>query len=89
MTAICVFLAQFVYILLLGLQQQNVIGRHYAGAVVTSFALGVFGFYLTATIAQHSQWDACSPVWWAFITAGPVGICFAMWIHPRIGRRKP
>jgi hypothetical protein len=88
-TAACVFAAQFVYILLLGLQQQNVIGRHYVGAACTSLLLGTFGIYLTATIAIHAESSMFSPVWLAFIAAGPAGICVAMWLHPRIGRRKP
>lgn len=85
--ALFVFAAQFLYVFLLGLQQLNVVGRHYAAAAATSWCLGVFGYYLTATIAVHSSPDSGSLVWWAFTTAGVAGICFAMWVHPRIERR--
>ncbi len=84
LTAACVFLAQFAYIFLLGFQQLNVVGRNYIAAATTSVFLGVFGFYLVAIVALHADKPMGTLVWWAYVTSGPAGICFAMWIHPKL-----
>lgn len=84
--AVIVFLCQFAYIMLLGLQQLNVVGKHYASAAGTSFALGWFGYFLTATVAVHEKHGMYSMVWWAFVSAGPIGIVVSMWLHPRLKR---
>lgn len=81
-----VFAAQFVYVLLLGLQSLNVNGRHYAMAAATSVHLGVLGFWLTAMIAEVKTAGVGDGVWWAFVLAGPVGIVVAIYIHPHLHR---
>ena len=82
LTALLIFAAQFVYIMLLGLQQLNVVGKHYVGAATVSLALGVFGYHLTATIAIHAEGHTFGLVWWGYVLAGPIAICTAMAIHP-------
>lgn len=79
--AVLVFAAQFVFIMLLGLQQLNVVQRDYLGASAVSFALGVLGFSLTSAIAQSKGAGPRNLVWWAYVTAGPLGICFAIFMH--------
>lgn len=82
--AVLVFGAQFIYVMLLGLQSLNVNGRHYAMAITTSFALGTLGFYLTAAVAEVRLAGQFGPVWWGFVLAGPAGISLAIWVHPHI-----
>jgi len=84
--ALTVFAAQFAYVLLLGLQSLNVNGRHYGMSMVTSFALGTLGFYLTAMVAEVKISGQFGSVWWGFVAAGPAGIALAIWIHPRLRR---
>ncbi|MDE2102476.1 MAG: hypothetical protein KGL39_34840 [Patescibacteria group bacterium] len=84
MEAAFVFLAQFVYILLLGFQQLNVMGKHYTSAATVSLALGSFGYYLTAEIAAHQKAGMGGAVWCAYVAGGPAGIVCSMWLHPRI-----
>lgn len=79
-----VFVAQFTYILLLGFQQLNVVGRHYASAATVSLLLGSFGYYLTAEIAAHQKAGVGGAVWFAYVSGGPAGIVCSMWLHPRI-----
>ena len=81
-TAVLIFCCQFVYILLIGLQQLNVVNRRYVSASVVSLVLSAFGFHLTATIAIHADGHEFSAVWWGYVLAGPVAICAAMYIHP-------
>lgn len=86
MKALALFAAQYVYVLLLGLQSLNVNGRHYALAASGSVALGTLGFWLTAMIADVRLEAIGSPVWWAYIAAGPLGIVTSIWMHPYIKR---
>lgn len=78
-THIALFASAFTTVFLLGIQQQNVIGRHYFAAVVTSLGIGM---------AQISLWRLVPSAEWSEIAAtlagGPVGIVAAMALHPRI-----
>lgn len=85
--AIIVFAAQFVYVLLLGLQSLNVNHDHRAAAAGTSTMLGMLGFHLTGTIAA-AKGDTWSWVWWAFVAAGPIGVVSSMALHKRLRNRK-
>lgn len=76
-----IFLAQGIYVLLLGLQTINVADRNYAGAVGVSLALGMLGFWLTAIIAELKTDGVYSFSWWAFIIAGPIGIALSIWLY--------
>ena len=84
MTELTIFIAQFVTIYLLGIQQQNVIGGHYTLAFITSLILGVSGWYLTSTVASANIEAIGTTVWWSFVIAGPLAIVSAMKTHPFI-----
>lgn len=81
---VLVFACQFIYVMFLGLQSLNVNGRHYALAASTSSVLGVLGFWITATIAQKPE--VGTAVWWAFLAAGPTGICTSIYVHPKVAK---
>lgn len=85
--AAIVFACQFAYILTLGMQTQNVMGRHYAAAMGSSLALGMMGLFLTGTIARNAvdgtNWIAAV----TYLAAGPVGIAVSMWLHPKFARK--
>jgi hypothetical protein len=80
--AAIVFLAQFVQVLLLGLQSQTVAHGYKAAAACNSLALGTIGYYITATIAAN-RGDFGGSVWWAFVVAGPCGIVTSMILFRR------
>ncbi len=82
MAAVVVFVSQYLYVLLLGLQSLNVNHNRKASAMATSFVLGSFGFFLTATIADN-RGDTFGVVWWAYVLAGPFGIVTSMFIFHR------
>lgn len=85
LTCLGVFVAQFVYVLLLGLQSMNVNHDRRFMAAATSLALGTFGFHITASIAA-SRGDEFGCVWWAYVLAGPSGIVTSMILFH--GRRR-
>lgn len=82
MTHLALFASAFATVFLLGLQQQNVVGRHYLAAVVTSFGIGSAQIFLWRTLPGA---DAAQIA--ATLLGGPSGITAAMWVHPRIVRR--
>lgn len=77
------FLAAFVTVFALGFQQQNVAGRHYMAAVITSTAIGASQIFLWR-LAAMSTW----PEIIATLAGGPCGIVAAMYVHPRILKRR-
>lgn len=79
MTHGALFLSAFATVFLLGIQQQNVIGRHYLAAVVTSLGIGTAQIFLWRLVPSA---DAGQIV--ATLAGGPAGIVAAMWAHPRI-----
>jgi hypothetical protein len=79
--ALLVFAAQYVYVLLLGLQSLNVNQKRYGWAAVTSFMLGVLGF-LTTSIVGAAKGMELTLLWWCFVVSGPVGIVSAMHLQP-------
>lgn len=79
--ALTVFFAQYLYILLLGLQSLNVRDRHFVGAAITSLLLGVLGFFVTSIVGTSRGLEFAA-VWWGFVISGPSGITTAMLIHP-------
>lgn len=80
--ALIVFVAQYVYVVLLGLQSLNVNYGHRVAAGVTSGILGAIGFQLTGTIAAAAGTTG-SLIWFAFVLAGPLGIVTSMELHRR------
>jgi hypothetical protein len=82
MTHIALFLSAFATVFLLGVQQQNVHGRHYLAAVVTSLGIGAAQIFLWRLVPDADAGQIA-----ATLAGGPVGIVAAMWAHPRIARR--
>lgn len=82
--ALAVFAAQFVYVLLLGLQSLCVNHGHYRAAAFNSFMLGSFGFFLTQQIAAAKGAETNWFVYAAFVVSGPLGITSSMWLHRHV-----
>ena len=81
MTHATLFLSAFFTVFLLGIQQQNVTGRHYLAAVLTSFGIGAAQIFLWRLVPGASASEIA-----ATLCGGPVGIVSAMWAHPRIAK---
>ena len=83
MTEITLFSSAFLTVFLLGFQQQNVIHRHYIAAAVVSLGIGSAQIILWKTIPAADALEIA-----ATLAGGPCGIVAAMYIHPRIMRRR-
>jgi hypothetical protein len=79
MTHAALFLSAFFTVFLLGAQQQNVHGRHYLAAIVTSLGIGSAQIFLWRLVPEANAGEIA-----ATLAGGPVGIVCAMWAHPRI-----
>lgn len=79
MTPLILFGSAFATVFLLGIQQQNVIGRHYLAAVVTSFGIGTAQIFLWRLVPSADAVEIG-----ATLCGGPVGIVAAMYLHPRL-----
>jgi hypothetical protein len=82
MTHATLFLSAFFTVFLLGLQQQNVQGRHYLSAIVTSIGIGSAQIFLWRLVPDADVGQIA-----VTLAGGPVGIVAAMWAHPIIARR--
>ncbi len=85
MDGVVVFVAQYLYVLLLGLQSLNVNQRHFVLAAITSFVLGIGGFYLTSVIG-NARGQELTAIWYGFVFSGPAGITSAMVLQPHLVR---
>ena len=83
MTYVLVFLCQMSYVFLLGIQSRNVRDSQYLGAAFVSTVLGVMGLFMTSAIAKSAINGGDTGLAIAYIGAGPLGICLAMWMHNR------
>lgn len=83
MTHLALFLSAFFTVFLLGFQQKNVHGEHYLAAIVTSLGIGVAQIFLWRLVPEASASQIV-----ATLAGGPVGIVAAMYLHPRMMRRK-
>jgi len=79
-----IFLAQFIMIMLLGLQSINVNRGDKVMAAITSFLLGICGFYVTGSVAKAYVDGIMSSVFVAYLIAGPLGIVTSMYMYPVI-----
>ncbi len=82
-TEIILFVSQFALIFLLGFQAQNVRDGQRLAAMGTSFMLGVSQLFQwklmpNATPSQMAVW----------LFAGPLGIVFSMWLHPKLFKKR-
>ncbi len=82
MTELYLFAAAFVTVFALGFQQQNVIGRHYVSAMLTSVVIGSAQIFLWRVVPVATAGEIL-----ATLAGGPVGIVAAMYAHPRLARR--
>ncbi|MDT3708141.1 MAG: hypothetical protein ROZ09_15065 [Thiobacillus sp.] len=83
MTHLTLFLSSFFTVFLLGTQQQNVVGRHYKAAVLTSLGIGCAQIFLWRLVPSASPTEIV-----ATLLGGPVGIVAAMVAHPILFRKK-
>lgn len=81
MDVIYIFIAQFSFVYVLGIQSLNVRDGHYLGAAASSLLIGVSGFTVTSTIGGLNLADIGSPVGLSFLLAGPMAITAAMRSH--------
>jgi hypothetical protein len=81
MTELALFASAFAVVALLVFQQQNVHGRHYLLAALTSVAIGAVQIVLWRLIPSAS-WSEIA----ATLAGGPTGVLFSMWVHPRLVR---
>jgi hypothetical protein len=84
MTHFILFTSAFVTVFLLGIQQQNVSGRHYLAAIVTSLGIGAAQIFLWRLVPTANLGEII-----ATLAGGPVGIVAAMYLHPRIAAWLP
>lgn len=82
MTPAALFLSAFATVFLLGIQQQNVSGRHYLAAIVTSLGIGTAQIFLWRLVPEANALEIA-----ATLAGGPCGIVAAMWAHPRLARK--
>jgi hypothetical protein len=83
MTELALFASAFGTVFALGFQQQNVIHRHFTAAALTSFVIGACQIYLWRTLPDSNASQII-----ATLAGGPIGIIAAMYLHPRLMRRK-
>lgn len=82
--SLTIFLCQYLVVLLLGLQSQNVRDRKMLAAAITSLLLGVTGWLVTGIVATAYHSGMLSLVFFSFIVAGPCGIVSSMWLHYKV-----
>jgi uncharacterized membrane protein YfcA len=83
MIHIALFLSAFSTVFLLGIQQQNVSGRHYFAAIITSIGIGAAQIFLWRLVPDADAGQIA-----ATLAGGPVGIVAAMYLHPRLLKRS-
>lgn len=84
MDEIILFASAFSTVFLLGFQQQNVIGRHYLAAGITSLGIGAAQIFLWRIVPTADAIEIA-----ATLAGGPVGIVAAIYFHPRITAWMP
>ena len=83
-----VFVAQYISILLLGIQSLNVRDEKYLASAITSLLLGVSGWYVTGVVASAFSQGLNSSTFYAFLLAGPCGITSSGALYKRMTRSK-
>ena len=88
MDVVVVFVSQFVFVLLRGMQQINVVAGRKKMAAATSLGLGVTGLavldILTNSFVKESHWS----VYVSYLVSGVAGILAAMWIEEWSRKRR-
>jgi len=88
MTVIVVFIAQYLFILLKGLQQINVIKERYRMSSLISLGLGVCGLLTMGIIAKSVVVGGHWSIYVGYLVAGPAGIASAIWIERKAARNN-
>jgi len=89
MTLVLLFLAQFAMVNLLALQSRFVRDSQYALAFGNSVLLGICGLYITPILANSDNWKQSPALLLAYLIAGPLAVCSAIWMHDRhVSRRQ-
>lgn len=83
-----VFVAQFFFIFLKGLQQINVIKQRYRLSIFISLGLGVCGLLTMGIIAKAVVVGGHWSVYAGFLAGGPAGIASAIWIEKQGARNN-
>lgn len=83
MTHIALFFSAFFTVFLLGFQQQNVAAGHYRSAMITSIGIGSAQIFLWRLVPDANATEII-----ATLLGGPLGIVAAMWVHPRVSKRR-
>lgn len=83
MTHLALFASAFFTVFLLGFQQKNVHGEHYAAAIITSIGIGICQIFLWKLVPTANATQIV-----ATLCGGPVGIVAAMRLHPIIMKRR-
>lgn len=85
MNSVYLFLASFLIVFLLGVQQFNVQHRRYLGAMLTSFFIATSNYFIFKVLPigafEVSQFLGYS-------LGGSFGIIAAMWLHDKISDIK-
>lgn len=79
-----VFLAQIVYVFMLGFQSRNVRDGQYLAASLTSLGIGVSSLAIQPLIVKAVIIEPQPIVIVGFLLGGPIGICLAMFAHDRM-----
>lgn len=82
-TEILLFLSQFATVFLLGIQSQNVFRGQFVGASITSIFIGSFQCLMWKKMPESTPSQMV-----AWLLAGPLAIVCAMWLHPRMFKKK-
>jgi|TARA_R110000824_G_scaffold120382_1_gene275599 hypothetical protein len=85
---VVVFVAQFTFIALKGLQQINVVAGRFWRAGMVSFWLGVSGLVTLDILANSLVNGAHWTVYISYLASGVFGIWLAMWIEERRKARE-
>lgn len=78
-----VFVAQFTFIMLKGMQQINVVAGRFALSGLVSFGLGVTGLVTFDILANSVVRGAHWSVYISYLCSGVLGIWAAMWLEQR------
>ncbi len=81
MTALALFISNFVLVFALGIQRLNVNNGHHRAANFTSFFIGGSQMVLIK-LAPDASWIEAA----GFLLGGPIGIYAAMCAHPYLVR---
>lgn len=83
MNALIVFLAQFATVFLLVWQSRCVRDSQYVLAAANSIGLGICGVIITPAIAKSDLLKSSPLILAAFLCAGPLAVCCAIFLHDR------